>query len=294
MDIQYYVTFREVARSLNYTRAAETLGYSQPSITVQIQKLEKYYGVKLIGREGKSLQLTPGGVQFLAYADRIVTAHMEAKYLFSAQDEVELKIGTIETMTAYFLPPYLQQMKRQFPNSSLTIIPSNEPDIMDQVKKGSLDIGIILDPHYSDPQLRTIAIRREELIVVCPPGHELLKRREISISELADSQLLLTEKGCTYRSALEQQLEDQRVHYQVISELGSIEAIKQCIRIGLGIALIPKITVQTELDKGQLGAIPLAEGSLPDFYTQIILSKNKFITPALEHFISLLTSTGES
>jgi DNA-binding transcriptional LysR family regulator len=289
MDIQYFITFREVARCLNFTRAAERLGYAQPSITVQIQKLEKHFDTSLFERNGKSLKLSQHGAKLLQYADRIVDAYMEAGESFTSAAPIELKIGTIETLAAYFLPPYLQTFRKIYPNNNMTIIPSTERDIIEKVKLGLIDFGIIIDPHFSDPELRTLTIRREEIIIICAPGHPFQELKQITVDDMQDTSFILTEKGCTYRAALESSLKDGHINYQVISELGSIAAIKQCVMFGIGASMIPKITVLEELSQGLLIGIPLKEGLLPPFYSQIVVSTNKHIPPAIEALITLLT-----
>jgi DNA-binding transcriptional LysR family regulator len=203
---------------------------------------------------------------------------------------LDIQIGTIETLAAYFLPPYLQAYRRTHADNNMTILPSMTESIIAKVKLGLLDFGIILDPPFSDPELRTILIRREELVVICPPSHPFQELKEITIQELQDSSLILPEKGCTYGSALERALEDAHIHYQVVSELGSIAAIKQCVIFGLGASMIPRITVTEELKQGSLIAIPLKDGLLPPFYIQIVISTNKHLPPALKALISLLSA----
>ncbi|QGQ95905.1 LysR family transcriptional regulator [Paenibacillus psychroresistens] len=290
MDIQYFITFREVARSLNFTRAAERLGFAQPTITVQIQKLEKEFNIHLFARAGKSLKLTAEGTKLLQYADRIVDAYREAGESFTALAPMDIKIGTIETLAAYYLPPYLQIYRKNYQNNNMTILPSFQEDIIEKVKQGYIDFGIIIDSPFSNPELRTVTIRKEELVVICPPGHPFEQLKEITFQEMQDSSLIMTEKGCTYGTALERALDNGRINYQVVSELGSIGAIKQCVIYGLGAAMIPRITVLEEIKQNQLIAIPLKDGLLPPFYTQIIISTNKHLPPELEALITLLSS----
>jgi DNA-binding transcriptional LysR family regulator len=290
MDIQYFITFREVARCLNFTRAAERLGYAQPTITVQIQKLEKEFNIHLFERAGKSLKLTAEGTKLLQYADRIVDAYRAAGESFTVSAPMDIKIGTIETLAAYFLPPYLQIYRKEYMNNNMSILPSLQEDIIEKVKQGTVDFGIIMDSPFSNPELRTVTIRKEELVVICPAGHPFEQLKEITFQEMQDSSLIMTEKGCTYGTALEKALDDGRINYQVISELGSIGAIKQCVIYGLGAAMIPRITVIEEIKQGQLIAIPLKDGLLPPFYTQIIISTNKHLPPELEALITVLSS----
>jgi DNA-binding transcriptional LysR family regulator len=189
MDIQYFITFREVARCLNFTRAAERLGYAQPTITVQIQKIEKEFNIHLFERAGKSLKLTAEGTKLLQYADRIVDAYREAGESFTASAPMDIKIGTIETLAAYFLPPYLQIYRKDYKNNNMSILPSLQEDIIDKVKQGAVDFGIIMDSPFSNPELRTVTIRKEELVVICPPGHPFEQLKEITFQVMQDSSL---------------------------------------------------------------------------------------------------------
>lgn len=289
MDIQYYITFREVARCLNFTHAAERLGYAQSSVTVQIQKLEKLYGKPLFERMGKSMALTPDGIKLLDYANRIVESFHLSKEALAGETAGSLRIGTIETLAAFFLPPYLRAFRSEYAHTNLALFPSNEDEVIKNVKSGALDVGIILDPPYSDAELLTIPIRREPLVVISSPEHPFSNIKELQLSDLQDQSIILTEVGCTYRAALERSLANGQIAVRVVSELGSIEAIKQCVMIGLGAALIPQITVQAELDKGVLAASTLKEGLISPFYSQIVMHKNKFVSAPLKHFISLLT-----
>ncbi|MBD0383690.1 LysR family transcriptional regulator [Paenibacillus sedimenti] len=293
MDIQYYITFREVARCLNLTRAAERLGYAQPSISVQIQKLEKHYQLKLFERSGKKMQLSSDGLKLLQYADRIVEAYMESEACFAAPEKTNITIGTIESLAAYYLPPYFQSFRHAYPDINVTILPSHKNEIIQKVKKGEIDLGVILDQPFMDPEIHTTLIREEELIVICPPDHPLQARKELAIRDLNHSALILTENGCTYRMALESSLKDAQVLYQIVSQLGSIEAIKQCVIIGMGAALIPRIAAREELDKGVLHGIRLRDDRFPAFYSQIIIHKNIFLSEPLKYLTSLFHTSGQ-
>ncbi|MFC5446748.1 LysR family transcriptional regulator [Paenibacillus aestuarii] len=287
MDIQYYITFREVARTLNLTRAAERLGYAQPTVSVQIQKLEKHYRAKLLQRSGKSLQLTEEGLKLLRYADQITSAYREADETFAIPDQTHIAIGTIESLAAYYLPPFFQAFRRQYPALHVTIFPSSKDEIINKVKNGELDIGFILESPFSDPEICAEPLRQEELIVICPPGHPLGDREEIQLSDLHQNDLILTEAGCTYRMALERSLKDEQVLYQVVSQLGSIEAVKQCVMIGMGAALIPRIAAKDELDKGTLCGVKLRDEHFPLFYSQMIMHKNTHPSKPIQYLASL-------
>ncbi|GAB2696194.1 LysR family transcriptional regulator [Paenibacillus thermoaerophilus] len=294
MDLQYFITFREVARCLSYTRAAERLGYAQPSVTVQIQKLERHYGAELFVRNGKTLALTEAGARLLPLADRIVEASFEAEQALRESGPERLHIGTIESLTAFFLPPYLQAFRQVCPNANLQIFPSAQNDVIANIRDGALDIGLILDPPLSDPELRSIPLRREPLLLVCTPGHPLLRHRELTAADLQSQPLILGEATCTYREALERSIRDEQVEVQVVSELGSIEAIKQCVKIGLGSALLPQLAVASELESGQLASVPFRENELPPFYIQLIWHRNRYLSPTLQKLAAMLCEPRDS
>lgn len=290
MELTYLKTFREVAKWGSYTRAAEVLGYAQSSITTQIQKLEESYGAVLVERFGRSMKLTLAGEALLQYANEIYRLHEESKEVVSRQSRGIISIGTIETLAAFFLPPHLQTYRQQFPEINVMIQPGNEPFIIDAVKEGSLDVGIILDPPFQDPELHCRILREEELVIIASPAHKFARVNEVQIGDLEKESLILTEEGCTYRATLLRTLKSNQISYSLSYEFGNLEAIKQCVMYGLGIALLPRIVVAEDIKNGRLTAIPLVH---PDFkfYTQLIYSKKKWQSKAFTGFLDVLGSS---
>lgn len=290
MELTYLKTFREVAKWGSYTRAAEVLGYAQSSITTQIQKLEESYGAVLVERFGRSMKLTLAGEALLQYANDIYRLHEESKEVVSRQSRGILSIGTIETLAAFFLPPHLQTYRQQFPDINVMIQPGNEPFIIDAVKEGAMDVGIILDPPFADPELHCSILREEELVIIGSPAHKFAGTKEVLIEDLEKESLILTEEGCTYRAMLLRTLKSNQIHYSLSYEFGNLEAIKQCVMYGLGIALLPRIVVAEDMEKGRVIAVPLVH---PDFkfYTQLIYSKKKWKSKAFLGFLDVLGSS---
>ncbi|KRE58189.1 LysR family transcriptional regulator [Paenibacillus sp. Soil750] len=287
MEMTYLRTFREVAKWGSFTRAAETLGYAQSSITAQIQKLEESYGAVLLERFGRSMKLTMAGEALLQYANEINRLHEESKEVVSQQSKGTLTIGTIETLAAFYLPPYLQAYRRDFPDVNIVIQPGNEPFIIESVKEGALDIGIILDPPFTDPELESLILREEPLVIIASPDHKLAGQSEVHVEDLQNESLILTEDGCTYRAMLLKVLKGNQVSYKLSYEFGNLEAIKQCVTYGLGIALLPRIAVAEEIRKGQIVAIPFVDPACK-FYTQLIIAKKKWKSKAYLGFLELL------
>ncbi|WP_434481750.1 LysR family transcriptional regulator [Paenibacillus glycanilyticus] len=279
-------TFHEVAKSGSFTRAAENLGYAQSSITTQIQRLEESYGAVLFERFGRSMRLTLAGESLLPYAKEMIRLHEESKEVVSRQTKGTLTIGTIETLTAYYLPPYLQKYRERFPDVSIMIQPANEPFIIESVKDGTLDVGIILDPPFADPELHTQVLREEELVIIASPEHRFNQLSKVKAGDMNGETLILTEDGCTYRAMLLKALRSSQIDCKPSYEFGNLEAIKQCVMYGLGIALLPRIAVADDIDKKKIIGLPFVHPEFR-FYTQLIYSKKKWQSKAFVGFMDL-------
>lgn len=285
VDFVYLRTLCEVARCGNLTHAAHALGYAQSSVTTQMQKLEEQYGAPLFERHGKKLKPTQAGETLISYAQQILTLHSEAKAALSQQETGTLTIGIIETLATYYLPPVLRAFRHAYPNITITLHAGTEPSIMRAVKEGRYDLGVVLDVLATDPDLVCLPLRREEFVVVAPPESRYSQARgSLTVKEMAETRLILTEDGCTYRALLLHALKQSGVAYQVAGEFGSIEAIKRCVASGVGIGFLPRAAVETEIERGELHGYPLEIAST--LHTQAVYLKRKWQSRAFQHLLS--------
>jgi DNA-binding transcriptional LysR family regulator len=289
MDFTYLHTFCEVARWGNFTRAAEALGYAQSSVTTQIQKLEERYGAILFERYGRRMRLTQAGEVLLVYARQILALQTEAKAQLSEQDTGTITIRTIETLAAFYLPPLLQTFRRSHPEITLTLHSGNEASIMQAVKDGESDLGFILERPVVDPDVVCVPLRQEELAIITRSDSPHAQASELSVEELANARLILTEEGCTSRALLLQAFRASGTPHTIACEFGSLEAIKQCVMCGLGIGFLPRLTVQEEVAQGKLQAIALTSTSQPhSLHIQAIYLERKWRSHAFQDLLDLL------
>ena len=292
MDFIYLQTFCEVARWENFTRAAEALGYAQSSVTAQIQKLEEQYGAPLFERYGRKMRPTQAGEVLLPYARQILALQAEARAQLSEQQAGTLRIGTIESLAASYLPPVLQAFRESYPRTLITLQAGNEASIVQAVKDGQCDLGLILDRISTDSELACVPLRKDEFAIVSGPDSPYCHLSEVAVQDLAHARLILTEDGCTYRALLLQALHQSDTPHQVVCEFGSLEAIKQCVMYGLGVAFLPYVTVQEEIAQGKLRALPFAFPS--QLYTQVIYLERKWQSQAFQHLLKLMRATSSS
>lgn len=293
LDLIYLRSFLEVARCQSFTKAADNLGYAQSSVTAHIQKLENEYGVILFERYGRTMRLTSAGEQLLHYFQQIVSMYDESKHLISRQVSGRVDIGTIESLMAYFLPPVFNQFRQAFPHINLQVQPIAEHHVLQAIKAGELDIGIIMDRLVCDDDIESIPLRQEPLVLVAPPDHPLRYSPSVSAQDLQHLSYIATEPACTYRCAFERVLSENGVAYQVLHEFGSLEAIKRLVGYGHGVGLLPRIAVDRELAEGQLVVLPFSHPEL-HFLTQIVIHKKKWKSPAIRHLIELLAEAAET
>lgn len=278
----------EIARCQSFTKAAENLGYVQSSVTAHIQKLENEYGVVLFERYGRSMRLTSAGEQLHHIFSQILSLYDDSKHLISRQVTGHLHIGTIESLIGFFLPPVFHRFRESFPQLSLQALSLPETTILQQIRTGELDLGVIMDRTVCDEDIEAIALRREPLVLIAEPGHPLAGGTAIRIEDLHHQSYVATESTCTYRAAFEKLLAERRVEYRIHHEFGSVEAIKQFVGYGFGIGLLPRIAVRRELAEGRLIELPFPAEEFV-FHTQIVIHRKKWKNPATRHLIELLT-----
>ncbi|MFJ7971017.1 LysR family transcriptional regulator [Psychrobacillus sp. NPDC096389] len=286
MEIKQLITFKIAAENLNFTQTAKILNFAQSSVTAQIKALEEEIGKPLFERLGKRIILTDAGNQFKTYAEKMINLSEEAITAANGEEELSgtLTIGAQESQCTYRLPPILKEFKEAFPKVKLVFKPAHSDEMArKQLMDGVLDVAFIMDKRKPEGALIVEQLIKEELKLVTTSTK---LTSAFSIDNLKQETLLLTEVGCSYRNMLEESLNSLGVYPLDKIEFASIEAIKQCVIAGLGVALLPEMVVKKDIEEGRMEVLPWNASSSP-LYTQIAWHKDKRMTPPLEEFINL-------
>lgn len=287
MEFRQLNAFITVAKLSNFTKAAFELGYSQSAITAQIQLLEKELGVNLFERLGKSISLTSEGEQFLVYAKQIIKLCDEAKSnLMTSNAKGTLTIGANESLCAIRLPPILKEFHERYPEIEIILKMEGNNKCKTLIRENQIDVAFIIGQKINDSELITELKFPEPLVLLVAPGHPLTSKKHVHPEDIAEYNIIVSEKGCGYRNLFEQSLNDAGVTPKSIIEMGSIQSIKQLTMSGLGITLLPKIAAQEELKRKELIELHWWEDS---FYlaTQMVYHRDKWVSRALRAFIDL-------
>jgi DNA-binding transcriptional LysR family regulator len=257
MDVRTLSTFCVAARTLSFTNAAATLGCAQSSVTAQMKSLEEDLGSALFNRVGNRLELTGPGQRFLIYAERILALAQEAKDSVLDPDETgTVRFTAPETICTYLLPPLLMTFKARYPRVRVQFLPGFVRDFKRNVLEGAADLAFVLEEPFPSKVLAVEKLRDEQILIVAAPGHRLAGAASVSAQDIMGEEVLLKALGCSYRNQFERQLIAAGAHPGSFLEFQGVETIKRCVEVGLGIAPLPRIAVEAELNAGRLVALP--------------------------------------
>lgn len=296
MEMRQLEIFRALAEELHFTRAAERVHCVQSNVTTQIRALEEELGTPLFDRLAKRVILTAAGRRFLPYAEKVLSTVSDAQAAV-VQDSVPsgcLCVGAPESVLNYRLPGVLIRYRKLYPKVELTFLPYWDISLVQSIEGGKMDLAVWMKDVISHPNLKSLRLRSETILFVAGRDHPLASAKKVQPHDLTGQTLLLTESGCAYRKKLDQLLALRNIRPGHVTEFSTVEAIKHCASLGMGIALLPEIVVAKELERKQLVSFAWAGPNL-DIATHVVWHKDKWISPAQEAFVSLLQEIlGES
>jgi DNA-binding transcriptional LysR family regulator len=258
MNFDYLEGFLEVAKVRNFSRAATILYRTQPTLSQQIQRLEKEFGGKLFDRDFKAVRLTQAGSTLRRYAEEMLALRTEALDAIGQIKENprgSLRIGTNDATCLYVLPNALAGFRRLYPQVQVNIYRNFSHKIVEKIQEGNLEVGIVSLPR-AVKGLEVIPIFSAELMVLLPPDHPLAERATITPEEISYYPLLLPKTGRT-RKMIELLLRPHKKSLQISMELASVEIIKKYVSAGIGISLLPEAFAQAEVAAGTLKLVPV-------------------------------------
>lgn len=237
MRITQLRSFHAVAQHGSVTRAAQALHVSQPTMTTQIRALEETYGIELFYRHGRGLTLTPTGESLYAVSLRIFSDEAEALGLLKEHGGLrtgELRLGAVGPHHAMEIVAAFQP---RYPGIRISMRPGNSEEMIDGLLAYRTDVAV-LARYHDDPRLHAVPYRTHPVVLLVPRTHRFARRRSVKLADLADEPMLMREPGSTTRHALEAAMQAAGVCPKVAMEIGSREAIREAVILGLGIAAV--------------------------------------------------------
>lgn len=275
------------------TAAAEVIGISQPGISAQVKALERYYGTRLLERDGRGSTPTAAGRLVVDYAERVLGIVDELGRGIADLEGLtagELVIGASSTVGEQLLPPYLGRFHAAHPKVRLSVRIGNSTEICDRVAARELDLAIVGE-EPTDPELLAEPVLDDRVVAFVAPGDPLLNQAPLAPLALCGRQFAMREKGSATRALAERCLIEASCGPGHVIELGSNEAVKRAVGAGLGIGLLSTSTIEAERLAGLLVDLPIAGWECTRSFW-LIRRRDRVLTRAEEAFLALLPKQG--
>lgn len=285
-ELKTFVTLVEVK---NFTKTAEILLMSQPSVSLHIKNLEKEFQTKLFLRSPKFLKITPTGEILYDRAKQMITIYEQTRQdIMEHHNSIkgELKIGASFTIGEYILPSLLFDLQEDYPELELHVVIGNTEEIVQSVRLYQVDIGLI-EGQTNEKELSVHSFMQDELFIVSSTNHKLACKDEVTLDDLQNQAWVTREVGSGTREYLNHVIRSNGLKVKSLLTISSNQGIKETLINGMGLSLLSRSVIERDVQHGNLSIIPLKNQSfirtLSYIYSPIMQDKKNVKT-----FISAL------
>ena len=290
MDLRHFETFLKIAELQSFTKAAEALCLTQPTVSKQIVDLERFFDVRLIDRTKRTVALTKSGEILLQYARDLINLKkdaIEAIASFKGLKKGTITIGASTIPGIYILPRLLSVFKKKYNGIGIKLIISDTKDIIEKMEEGKIDIGFV-GAKNTTLKIDYKKFVDDTIVIIAPPGFPDL----ILLKDLKDYPLIAREQGSGTRNNFESSLKKTKdvdpAYLTVVAELTDNQAIKEAVKNGMGMSYISKLAIVDELATGKLKRIAIQ--GFPEikrsFY--VISRKGKTTPPQVKALLEII------
>jgi DNA-binding transcriptional LysR family regulator len=292
MGLHRIEIFCTLIKLRSFSRAAETLYLTQPTVSGHIKNLETDLGVKLLDRLGKGVVPTEAGEVLYQYGQKLLALRDHARQEIAGISGTVsglLKIGGSTIPGAYVLPAMIGAFKKKHPSASIQLLIDDTAKVSEAVVNNDLHIGVV-GARVSDPRLETHPFLKDELVIAVPAGHPWAGRKTVSVEDLAGEPFILRESGSGTRRIMEERLGKAGISsadLNSVAVVGSSDAVRQSVKAGLGVSILSIRAIRDDVGAGRLFAVRLKGVQLERSFS-IILLKGKSRSPLCRAFLDFL------
>lgn len=295
LDTRQLRAFVSLAQTGSFTTTARQLHLSQSAISHSIKALEEEVQCRLLDRLGKSVTLTLAGEQLLGHAQRILAEMDEARQRLrdlGKWGQGRLRIGASPTSCQYLLPKVLREFKESFPHCLIQIEPGDTPRALELLHNQRIDLALGLEPRQLD-SLEFRPLFKDELRFLVSPLHPWARAGRVDRSEISNQRFILYTRTSYMADLIEGYFRREALVLPTSIELGNMEAIKELVKLGLGVSILAPWVAQRELSEGSLHALPLGPRKLERSWG-ILLRKGQHLSLAQQTFLGLCTAVSDN
>lgn len=295
MEFNQLESFISVVKHNSFSSAAKELYITQPTVSNNIQNLEKELNATLLNRNSKLITLTDAGKIFYKYAVEMINIRDNARFEISEHSkniEGEIEITASSIPEQYILPYIIKDFLNMYPKVSFSMNQRNSKSIIDEIIEGKLNFGIVGAKYHSE-MLEYFDFYEDELMLCVPNNEKYLYSNydEVDIDMLYSEKLIFRKKGSGTRKLIEQSLSSKGISIDdlnIVSYIDSNEMIKKMIELGLGVSFISDIAIKNEVNLGLIKTLKIKDLNMKrNFY--FVYSKNRVLSPVVVAFKDFLT-----
>jgi len=288
LDSRQLLAFSTLARLGSFTATAKELFLTQSAVSHAIKALEIEVGVRLFDRIGKRAHLTQAGEQLLHHVEKVLREMQDAR---NALERLQnwghgrLRIGASMTACQYLLPGVLREFRRKYPSCTIRVEPGDAPEVVEALRANRIDVAVMLKPAAGE-EVSFRPLFEDDMNFLVPPQHPWAIGGRVQPGEVCAQTFILYSKASYTFRMVSDYFDRENIVLQNFMELGSIEAIKELVKIGLGVAVLAPWTARKELLDGALVPFPLGDRPLRRVWGVSHL-RGRRLTLAEETFIDL-------
>lgn len=291
MDINQLEVLVTVARERSFSRAAAVLDRTQPAISQAIRRLEVEIGEKLFDRSSKDGTLTFAGEVLLSHAKQMLNLRQNAQTAIREMRDLRHGKVTISANehTVFYLLPVIEEFRHLHPLIKIEVQRGVASRIPKQITAREVELGVIsFTPN--DDSIKAVAVMTDKLVFVVSPSHKFANQDEVAVRDLADQTFIAHNAPSPYRRRVIEAFEKHKTRLNIAIELPSLEAIKLMVESGVGVALVPRLSAETEIADGRLKALSV-KGLKLERRLNIIHRRNSELSHAAQAFLQVARNT---
>lgn len=291
MEFKQLQSFVSVVQHKSFTKAADYLYLSQPTISAHIRQLEEELGKRLILRTTKSIQVTAKGQEVYEYAAHILSLRQRLIESCSAQPQKIIHLGASTIPSAYILPEILPEFGAQLPDTYFAIHQSDSQGIVAGLQEGLFDVGLV-GMKTEDELIECIPFCCDHMVLITPVNEHFLElmQQNAPLETLLQEPIIMREKGSGSKKVADRFLESIGLtdsQLNIVARVNDQEAIKQLVAGGLGVSILSEMAARNYLSEKRILAFPLPEDAASrSLY--LIYRKNFILQPHVEKFIHFI------
>jgi DNA-binding transcriptional LysR family regulator len=287
MEILQLETFLAVATYGGFHRAAGALRISQPAVSARISTLEESLGTRLFEREHGKFSLSLAGKALRPHAEQLLRQVAIARQAVHEMYPIAggaLPIAASLSICTYLLPEVLKKYQESHPNVIVSVRSGNSAQVLKMVLDGEVDLGIARSLNH--PEVETIQLRDDPLILVGHPGHPALARRKLRLEELESMPIISYDRGSSDWTLMNGLFRRDGLLPNIVLEVETIEACKRMVLRKLGLAFLPQIAVVDELRRGKLCPLEITDSEPLRRSLDVILPRRRPLSKSAKELVA--------